>query len=164
MALDTTVGGASADSYGALADFQAYATKMGWTLTATEAEQEAYLRRATIYLDTTYRFVGYKAASTQALAWPRIVYDTDEDGYSIPSDSIPQAVINAQFELAWVQHGGTDILEAVTTGGLTAHRVKVGEIEEDKEYASGKVRPGYPAVSGMLRGYIIGPGVRLERG
>lgn len=166
MALDTTIGGASADSYGDLVDFQAYAASMGWTLTASETQQEAYLRRAAVKLDRDWRFKGFRRFETQARAWPRVVDGTDEDGYAIPQDSIPQAIKDAQFELAWIAHGGVDILAAVTTGSVKLERAKVGPIEEEIEYNGSRVRPVYPAVTGLLRGYIAGgPGTaRLVRG
>lgn len=164
MALDTTIAGASADSYGTLAEFQAYAASQGWTLTADTATQEVHLRRATAYLDRTYRFKGLRVERNQALEWPRYVDEFDDSGFVIPSDEIPQKIKNAQFELAWVAHGGTDLLATVTSGAVKVQRERVGPLESETEYFGNLTRPAYPAVAGLLREYIRGSSARLRRG
>lgn len=165
MALDTTLAGAEADSYGTLAAFQSYAATVGWTLTASDATQEVYLRRAAMYLDRTYRWKGERKTREQALDWPRFVYDTDSDGFSISSDSIPTDIIHAQFELAWAAHEGTDLLAAITLAAVKSTRAKVGPLDEETEYFGAITRPVFPAVDGLLRDYVLGSGrVALVRG
>ena len=172
MTLNTAIGGADADSYGELADFETYATSMAWPLTGTEVAKEANLRRAAMFLDREYDWLGTRVSSTQARAWPRYVASTDKDGYAIASDTIPQAIIEAQFELAYLENRGNDLLAYVSGAAVKKTRVKVGPIDEETEYredsgTEGRIR----AVEGLVRQYLSGalPGsdsgsVRLVRG
>lgn len=164
MALDTTIGGASADSYGTLAAYQAYGAARGWALGATDAADEINLRRAVQAIDRQYSFVGYAQYQTQALDWPRVttVY---VDGWPIDPDSIPQDVVYAQFELAYLLQGGLDPF-ATVTGVVSASRKKVGPIETETEYTGGLSTPRLVAVEGLLAPYLVaGRGqARMMRG
>ena len=155
MALDTTVGGASADSYGTLAEFQAYAANMGWTLTGTDTEQDADNRRATLYLDRNYNWRGLKATNAQARRFPTIMSEL-VDGYSVPSDTNPQAIIDAQFELAYISNSGTDLFATVSTGAISETKVKVDVIEESFKYASPREHPQFTSISGLIEPYHKG--------
>ena len=168
MALDTTVGGASADSYGTLAAFQTYAGNVGWVLTSyTDAVQENNLRRATQYLDREMRWVGLKQTSTQALDWPRSVDGYDSDGYAISVDTIPAPIISAQFEVAFAMLGGADPYATQTTGTVARKKVKAGPVETETEYNGGSSLPRFPTLSGLLSDYVLGGAggsmVRVER-
>lgn len=157
MALDTTVGGASADSYASVADWQAYATSMGWTLSGDTDTFEANLRRATAYLDRIYRWVGRRADDDQALAWPRIVWDTDEDGYAIPSDEIPAGIVNATYELAYLENQGNDLLSYTDGAAIKRRKVKAGPVESETEYLAGSsVESRVVAIEGLIRPYLSG--------
>ncbi len=172
MTLDTTIGGAYSGSYADLAAFQAYATSMVWTLTGDENEQEANLRRAAMFLDREFKWLGRKAAQTQARAWPRVVSDLDPDGFPIASDAIPQPVIVAQFELAYLENQGNDLLAFTSGAEIKREKVKGGPVEVDTEYATGSGSEArIRAIEGLLRGYIDGPApgaqsatIRLARG
>ena len=155
MTLDTTIGSAASDSYGTLAAFQTYAANMGWTLTKTDTEQEADLRRSALYLDRNYVWIGKKATDAQARQWPRIVVAL-VDGYAVPSDSIPQAIIEAQFELAWISHGGTDLFATVDTGAVLESSVKVDVIEESFKYSDPRRHPLFTSISGLIEQYHKG--------
>lgn len=164
MALDVTTGGPSSDSFGTLAAYQAYGAARGWTLGATDAADEINLRRAVQYLDRSYSFVGMRQYQTQALAWPRLVDDLVKD-WPIDPDTIPQDVIYAQFELAYLIQGGLDPF-ATVTGVVSASRKKVGPIETETEYTGGLTTPRLVAVEGLLAPYLIaGRGqARMMRG
>ena len=84
MALDATVGGASANSYATIAEGDAYAAsdlgrnRDAWTQ-ATIAEKEAALIRATDEIDTAVGRVVASYSETQALLFPRytdLIYGT----------------------------------------------------------------------------------------
>lgn len=155
MTLDTTIGGASADSYGTLADFQTYAANMGWTLTGTDVEQDADNRRATLYLDRNYNWRGLKATDAQARRFPTIMSEL-VDGYSVPSDTTPQDIIDAQFELAFISNGGTDLFATVETGAVSESSVKVDVIEESFKYKSPREHPLFTSISGLIYQYHKG--------
>ncbi|APX88650.1 hypothetical protein BV394_01980 [Brevirhabdus pacifica] len=151
MALDTTVGGASSDSYDTLAAYQAYGSDMGWTL-AADAANEANLRRAAQVIDRQYAFKGYRASSTQALQWPRDINDLIE-GYAVSSTTIPQAIIYAQFEMAYLIQNGADPF-ATIAGVVASTRSKAGPVETETTYQGGKGRASYVAISGLLAPYL----------
>jgi hypothetical protein len=88
------------------------------------SDKQNALVMATRYLDPL-TWKGTKAASTQALRWPRSgVYDLDGDLY--PNDAIPSLLINATAELAW-EFIKADRLVDGDSDGLK--RVKAGEVE-----------------------------------
>lgn len=160
MALDTTIGGASSDSYATLAEYQAYGAAMGWTLSGDDSTDEQHLRRAALYIDRNYSFPGYQQYQTQALAWPRIT-SLYVDGWPVDPDIIPQDIKDAQCELAYLIKGGLDpfaTLEGVIkSAGAGPARV---------EFLGGSGRPRLVAVEGLLGPYLIsGQGqTRLVRG
>ena len=116
MALDTTVGGASANSYASLAEFNSYwtgrmiPTGQAAPSTFSDADKESQLKQATIELDLL-RYRGRQKTETQALKWPRTELYTDE-GWVVDSDTIPQKIKDAQCELAYAL-----LLEPALTDG-----------------------------------------------
>lgn len=156
MALDTTIGGAASDSYITLAEWQTYWTARGVDLTAHghDSSHEANLRQAADWIDRNYRFVGYKQYQTQARAWPRIT-DHLIDGWPINADTLPQAVKDAQAELAYLIHEGLTPW-ATIDGGVASTRVKAGPVESETTFAGQKAPPRLVAIEGLLRDYIGG--------
>jgi hypothetical protein len=148
MALDTTIGASNADSYATLAEYEARAVVMGWALADTNAANEINLRRAAISIDATYEWVGMKQYQFQARDWPRLVNQL-VDGWPIDPDTVPQAIKNAQMEMAYLIQGGADPL-ATYTGGIKRQKVDVIEVE----YAGASGRPRYDAVDRLLSGYV----------
>lgn len=152
MALDTTIGGASADSYATLAEYTARAAALGWTLADTDAANEINLRRAATVIDETYAFVGIKQYQFQARSWPRLVNQL-VDSWPIDPDTIPNAIKSAQMEMAFLLQGGADPF-ATYDGAVKRKREKVDVIEEETEYTGGKGRPMFTGVDRILRDYI----------
>lgn len=153
MALDSTIGGAAADSYATLVEYEARATAMGWTLAETDAANEANLRRAAEAIDASYAFVGYRQYQTQARQWPRIVTGLI-DGWPVNPDTIPQAVKSAQMEMAYAMQGGTDPMAALE-GIVARSRDKAGPVETETEYLGGKGAARITAVDRLLRPYLF---------
>lgn len=159
MALDATIGGASADTYGTVAEADAYFTARAiaaWT--GTDAAKEAALRRAATYLDNVYRgrWKGQKVDREQARAWPR-AWVVDTDGYSVEADTIPTVVKNAQFEAALLLLGGTT-LEATIDRAVKQEQVGPLSIT----YMDGAtLQAQYPQVTNWLSDLVTGgAGVR----
>jgi hypothetical protein len=152
MTLTTTIGGASSDSYATLAEFQAYASAMGWTLSGTDAGDEVNLRRAAQYLDRNYDFAGIRQYQTQARDWPRIVSVLVDD-WPVNPDTIPQAIKDAQCELAYLIQGGLDPF-ATISGAVGRKRVKAGPVETETEYLGGLGKPRFVAIEGLLRPFL----------
>lgn len=151
MALDTTIGGAASDSYGTLAAYQAYAVNMGWTLEDTDGKDEANLRRAAMYLDRKYDFIGLKQYQFQARSWPRLVRDLADD-WPINPDTVPGDIVSAQFEVAYLLQGGLNPFATIETS-KTKDMIKVGPITID-EGTLPTSTPRIVAVEGLLRSYI----------
>ena len=165
MALDTTIGGASSDSYMTLAEWQVYWLARGVDLTqhGHDSAHEANLRRAADWLDRQNKFIGLKQYQTQARSWPRLVSDIVDD-WPINPDTIPQDIKDAQAEVAYLLHDGLDPFATIETS-KTKERKKVGPIETEVE----TVPTGSPrlvAVEGLLRPYLkAGAGqIALVRG
>ena len=150
--LDETPGGESADTWATLAEYQARAAAMGWTLVGTDAEDEVNLRRAAVALDASYQWRGQKRTRAQALGWPRdnVGYI---DGWLIEPETIPQAIKDAQMEMAQIIQSGTDPL-AVFEGAVKRVREKADVLEEETEYTGGRARPRFTAVDRILRDYV----------
>lgn len=123
MALTTTPGSATANSYASLVEAAAYHTARGnATWTGTDALKEAALIRATQWLDGRYgsQWPGVRwKLREQALDWPRIeVYD--RDGTVVDYDTIPVEVLNATCEAA---------LRELTTPGILSPDVTPGTVK-----------------------------------
>lgn len=155
MALTETPKSASADTYATQAEYEAYATAMGLTLTATtDAAKEGNLRRARLYLDRAYVWHGTPTTSTQALAWPRSM-SVLVDGYSVDVDTVPQRIKDAQCELAYLIDGGEDPFSTLEGGAVKRKREKVDVLEDETEYAdgTGRDRSAYRAVDQLVAPY-----------
>jgi hypothetical protein len=107
MALDTTPGGAGADSYASEAEANTYntdrraPTSTTWS-GATIAQREAALRAAAILLDRIFIWTGAAVDGVQARSWPRTGMLTG-NGFAIPTSgaaSIPIQLKEAQAEFA----------------------------------------------------------------
>ena len=116
MALEVEdgTGKSNAESYSSVADCTAYAVARGLSFSASpEEDAEAALRRATAWLDGTYRarFTGQRSnGRDQALQWPR-TDATDAEGNDIASDEIPVEIVQATCEAA--------VRELATPGALS---------------------------------------------
>lgn len=149
MALDTTTGAATAESYCSVLQASAYHTARGnaaWAALASDTVREQLLRKATDYIEQSYSqsWQGERVDNIQALSWPRsYVY---VNGYAVANDAIPQSLINATAELALRAAAG-DLQEDLTRGVV---REKVGalEVEYDK---SSPGRKRYVAVENMIK-------------
>ncbi len=155
MALDATVSGENADSYVTLGEFETYADRMGFGLTASKDAREVALRRAAMYLDNTYIWAGIRTVDAQALGWPRDEVP-DIDSKEIASGTIPEPVKNAQCEMAQIIIQGADPFATTTQGTVASIREKVDVIETQTVYSGSAGRAKYPAIDGLLRGYANG--------
>lgn len=141
MAFDSTVSGASANSYTSVSSASSYLADMGNATafnSADEADQEAALIRATRYIESRYidRWPGSIASDTQALSWPRSGA-VDREGRRLSSTAIPGAIVAAVSELAVIALTDANLFvnASRTDGGVRREKVKVGPIEQEIEYA-----------------------------
>jgi hypothetical protein len=148
MALDSTVGGASANSYVSRADAVTYFGDRlditEWT-DASNDNKDAALVMATLRLDQE-EWVGTRSSITQNIAWPRIgVY---VDGIYQDSAAIPRQIEEATYELALAILKDTTFL--ADTGLEGFEKVKLGELDVTPRYRAGGTLPA--EVTRLLRG------------
>lgn len=125
MALDTTIGGASADSYVSLVEADAYfASRFGsdsWT-SLSDADQEKALRQATREVDRS-RFIGSKWSSEQALQFPRVDTYSDDETAEIPSLVKQATCEQALWVATHAATGGRSVRQQLQSEGVTSFRV-----------------------------------------
>ena len=153
-----------AEAYASVAQADARLTGLGLTLwaTITEGEKEAAIRRATVYMEQTYRprWVGARATRAQALAWPRT--DVLLDGFAVEANEIPAEIVNACIDLAFraafqdlsKDTGTTQEKQSETVGPISTTYV-----------AGSALKAKYTAIDEMLRPLLSigGMSVRLVR-
>jgi len=168
LVVEDGTGKNDANSYVSVSDADAYHALRGNPETwddATTSEKEAALIEATQYLDLHYgeRWRGARMFKTQALDWPRDDV-TDDDGFRLPNDEIPQRLANAASEAA-LQALSNELLPKIEEAAVVRERNRVGQIESETEYAGSKpVLPRYPKIDGLLRHLLTAGGIRVPRG
>lgn len=99
-----TSGAENANSYATSLEVDDYAQAAfagaSWTALATQPLKDALLVRSTRLLDMLNNFSGRRVTSTQRLAWPRAYVERPSLCGYYNIDEIPQAVKDAQCELA----------------------------------------------------------------
>ena len=152
--VETGVGIIGADSYVAAVDCLTYATNRGMPF-GSDPLADAALRRATSYIDNTYRlrFPGYRTfRRAQGLEWPRTAaYYTypEPAGDSpffvdprmmypfdlIPTTLIPPEIITATCEAAIREYADPGVLQPDLDRGGAVSLLKAGSVEV--KYAAG---------------------------
>lgn len=142
----TVVSGA--DSYVTLSAYQAYGAALGWALGDTDAADEINLRRAFQTVNRQWSYLGVKADEGQAGEFPRYIAESNTN-----SDEIPQEVMDAQCELAFLIQGGLDPF-ATVSGVVASTKAKAGPVETETTYLGGLSTSRIVAVEGLLRPYL----------
>ena len=142
---------ASAESYITLAAADTYFTAhddpTAWT-GLTDALKESALKYATRQLDGGYTWTGSLEDLTQVLAWPRSgAYDNESR--SIDLATIPQAVKDAQCELA-LFHADNPINTAHARGGKVLLQ-RAGPVAIEYEQGA-PAAPSLPIIARLLNG------------
>ena len=154
MSLDVTIGGTASNSYGTLAEADAYfAARQSANWDGSDSHKEMALIKATQFLDNVYRgrWVGQRLTRNQALAWPR-AWVIDVDGFDVASDAIPKQVKYAQFEAAYLIANGTSL---ETTIDRAAKSEQIGPL--GVTYMDGAtLQAQYPQVTNWLNGLVKG--------
>lgn len=135
MALDSTVGAGTANSYASLIEAEEYLA-VGYTNAAVKSTwdgqsnpiKEALLVRATQLLDRHVLWSGEVFGDVQALSWPR-AWATDRHGREIASSIVPAFVKEFQVEVAlWLMSQLGTVPE---TGNAEFDSIRVGALEID---------------------------------
>lgn len=127
-----------ANSYVTVAAFQEYWIARGVDYTTDDdATIEAYLIPATSYLDTRYKYNGYKSnGRSQTTEFPREeLYDySGEDAELV--EGVPREIKDAQCEYAHIQaEQGFLQQNGDANGSVKVKKDVIGPIEEYREYS-----------------------------
>lgn len=159
-------GVADANSFGAVADADAYFTERGvaaWT--GVQAVKEGALIRATDYIETRFgaRFKGTKVDEDQSLSFPR------EDADEFDEDEIPRNLKRATFEYALraltAELAPDPVIDPSGVAVVTT-RKKLGPMEKEFQVlGSGtpKLLRAYPAADMLLAPLLVPGGNRVIR-
>ena len=138
-----------AESYVSVADAGTYCTAHGLTAwTGVDAVKESALRNATQYIDTMYNFRSAKSYSSQALEFPRQMWDWYDD-------PLMNRLRSATVELAVKALSANlfaDVEPSVTT------MVKVGPITKETRPVDTGGQKRYAAIDALLKQLTTGLG------
>lgn len=105
--------------YGDEAGLTAWLSANGHTLPTGSPDAAVLLERGSVYIDGTYagRFPGTPTGgAAQEREWPR-TGATDRYGNALASDTVPQRVINAAYQAAYLEAGSPGMLATTYTPG-----------------------------------------------
>jgi len=164
MALDTTIGGTSTNSYITLAEWQTYwsARNVDLTQHGHDDDHEANLVQAADYLNRTYNFVGERQYRYQAMAWPRLTGTMLVKDWPIDPDTVPQDIKDAQAEMAYLIHEGATPFSTVSSGAVKRVKSKAGPVETETEYTNYREVPRFVAIEGLLAPYTEFGGAQIK--
>lgn len=124
LILEDGTGKADSNTYALSATFSDYLASRGLSLSGTKSSDELLIT-AMDYLETM-SYIGSKLTSSQALLWPR--YNVCIDGFIVDNDSIPDALIKTQLQLAVEIDKGFNPLSTVGRG-IKREKVDTLEVE-----------------------------------
>lgn len=131
MALDTTPGSATQNSFATVAEFKTYRTNrlpaLALAVAAVDAAIEAALIVAGRSLDANFDWTGAAVDATQAMTWPRSGMLT-RNNFAIGTTTIPQPLKDAQCELAYQLLGGIDLTSDNAAAIAGVDSVKAGSV------------------------------------
>lgn len=158
LIVEDGTGLANAESYVSVADADARHAALGNTSwTGADAVKEAALRRATEFLEQSYRnrWKGTRRSREQALSWPR--YGASVDGYDVSSTVVPVEVANACADLAL--RSLADDLNPDTPRAVIREKVGPLETEYDPNSPQGT---RYRSVDMALSAFLKGSGAMVS--
>lgn len=149
------------DFYGTAAGFTAYHTARGTDVSAytDDTEIESALLVASERLDgmTSGMWMGYKVGQRdQTREWPRSGV-VDADGYAVSSDTVPDEIDRATYELALRQLASPGALMVdYTPSKYTRVSIEGALSVSYASVSAGDIQTQYPVVWQILSGLIYG--------
>lgn len=146
--LNTDINSVEFNSYASVNDCRNFAINRGLSLPNEDEKIVILLNKAMDYLETI-NWKGQPTNESQPLSWPR--KDIVKDSRKIPSDLIPQQIIDAQCYLA-IHSNDIDLLPVVNGGGEVLSESIAGALSVT--YASGSKDdlPKIPFINRLLNG------------
>lgn len=162
MAIVTTVGDATANSYITVAEYEAFWTERNVNLAHSNATKEAELVKAADYINREYAFVGERQYRYQGMAWPRLTGVILVKDWPIDPNTVPQDIKDAQAELAYIINQGTNVFATVEGGAKVREKNKAGPVETEVEYTNFRETPRFVAIEGLLSPYTVYGGAQFK--
>lgn len=162
MAIVTTIGGTTTNSYITVAEFEAFWTERNVNLAHSTAAKESELVKAADYINRTYDFVGERQYRYQTMAWPRLTGIMLVKDWPIDPDTVPQDIKDAQAELAYIINQGTNVFATVEGGAKVREKNKAGPVENEVEYTNFRETPRYVAIEGLISPYTVYGGAQVK--
>lgn len=166
LVVEDGTGVTNAEAYASVAFADTYHSNLGnssWSALNT-TQKEVALRQGAQYLDIAYggRWSGIRLGRSQSLSWPRS-YATDDEGYTIDGNHIPDKLKRANCELGLTSL--TEVLLPSGDGTIKSQSDKVGGLETSVEYLGGKsVVRQHPSAHYLVRGFLRNDGGEVRRG
>lgn len=137
-------GVANSNSYEAIAGFESYWTDRGVDYSATTtATKQAWLIKATQYLDINMNWRGSKTDIDNSLEWPRINIP------NVDSDEMPVKLKSATSELAAVFNSQSDIYGA--TAGVKSKKIGKVSISYNPAKTDSALKPSIALLQPYLK-------------
>jgi len=155
----------TANSYVDLAYARTYASLVGLTLPANDAECEAKILAGMALIESFHSmYQGHKTDSEQGCQFPRkylFLYN-----YRVESDAIPAILKQAQVQAAAMAASGVDFFPTIEGLRIKKEKIDVIETEYDTEHlATYNGKPEYQAVMSLLQPlFVLNTGYRLTGG
>lgn len=152
----TVVSGSN--SYTTVSGVTDYASDYGlsaWTASdITDTMREQAVFKSMRYLEAL-AWKGTKYSAEQNLEWPRS-YVYDRNGYLVDDDVVPQAVVNAQCEIAVLMLPGSDVdLQPTYTKDDYMTQLSIADATTEKWDPRGSTRrPTNTVIKDILKGLI----------
>lgn len=140
------------ESYASVADLRDLAGRRGYEVPAEDIECEQVLLQAMDYL-AGLKWKGNRADPEQSQAWPRTCVVVD--GATLPGNTIPKQVIQAQCRLA-VEAQETDLQPSSSGGGEVLQETVTGAVSVTYAQGSRTAAPSFSWLGGLLRGMVMG--------
>lgn len=147
-------------AYGTAEGLAAYAASLGTSVPAGSVA--GALLRASAYIDGRYgrRFSGARAGGfAQERAWPRAGATTAE-GFAVPADAVPLAVVNATYEAALRELAEPGSLSPDYVAGDAVTKMKAGSVElsfatPDASMGAAAAQPVFTVIDEMLADLLV---------
>ncbi len=137
--VETGDASSTSTSYASIANLQQYFYNNGYSYdTLTDDAIKRLVNKATLYIDSNYKFSGYRQTETQALDWPRSSSYELPEYYPIDESYIPVAVIEATCEMAHLINDGNSPFAIISKDGkITSSSDQVDVIKTSVKYEEG---------------------------
>lgn len=138
LVVEDGAGLSTANGYITLAFFKSFAAVEDLTsFPANDTKIQYAIQRATRYIDTRFRFIGYRKLETQSLEWPRVdaYYEDGRLANGVPIE-VQEACAFYTFRALTARLAPDPVYDS--TGGRVIRKIeKVEGIERETEFAAG---------------------------